>query len=75
MSEKQSSSDNRFLLLKYAGLATQWLIIMLLAVFAGKRLDHWFRLSKPLLSWILPLLSIVGMLIHIIRDTSAPKKK
>jgi hypothetical protein len=75
MSDHKGASDNRSLLLKYAGLATQWIIIILVSIYAGKKSDIWFRFKQPLFAWILPLLSILGMLIHIIRDTSAPKKK
>jgi hypothetical protein len=75
MSDNKGSSDNRSLLLKYAGLATQWAIIILASVYVGKQTDFWFHFKQPILAWVLPLLSILGMLIHIIRDTSAPKKK
>ncbi len=75
MSDLKESPDNRFLLLRYAGLALQWIIIILMSIYGGKKFDFWLRIKQPLFSWILPLLSIVGMLIHIIRDTSAPKKK
>jgi hypothetical protein len=75
MSDRKGSSDNRSLLLKYAGLATQWAIIILVSIYAGKKTDIWFRFKQPIWAWVLPLLSILGMLIHIIRDTSNPKKK
>lgn len=75
MSEPGTSSGSNKLMLRYAGLATQWMIIILISVYGGKKLDFWLGLKGPVFAWILPLLSIVGMLIHIIRDTSAPKKK
>jgi hypothetical protein len=75
MSDHKGSSDNRYLLLKYAGLATQWIIIILLSIYGGKKADNWLRVKQPFWAWLLPLLSVLGMLIHIIRDTSVSKKK
>jgi hypothetical protein len=75
MSKQDKSKDNKYLLLKYAGLAIQWAAIILMSVFAGRKIDDWLHISKPLLSWILPILGIFGMLFQVIRDTSTPKKK
>ena len=56
-------------LLKYAGLATQFLIGIGLAVYGGLLLDRWMRFDVPLAVWILPLLLIIGVIIKIIKDT------
>ena len=61
------------LLLKYAGLTTQFLVAIGISVYGGMKLDEWMNLSFPLLVWVLPLLVITGVIIKIIKDTG-PKK-
>jgi hypothetical protein len=60
--------------MRYAGLATQMLAGLGVAVFAGLKSDKWLKLSFPLLSWLLPLLVLGGILYRIIKDTSPGKK-
>ena len=57
-------------LLKYAGLATQFLIGIGLAVYGGIYIDKWMKFETPLAVWILPLLLITAMIIKIIKDTA-----
>jgi len=59
---------------RYAGLASQWAVGLSITLFGGKRLDQYFNLKKPMLTWILPLIFIVGMLIKLIVETSKTKK-
>ena len=75
MSDRHKSGDNRHLLFKYAGLAIQWGLVILISVYFGRKLDMWLHIPKPLFSWMLPVLGIFGMLIQVIRDTASPKKK
>ncbi len=58
---------------KYAGMATQFLAGIGIALYAGIKVDQWFKFKMPLAVWGLPLLLILGMIIRIIYDTS-PKK-
>ncbi len=58
---------------KYAGMATQFLAGIGIALFTGMKVDQWFKIRMPLAVWGLPLLLILGMIIRIIYDTS-PKK-
>jgi uncharacterized membrane protein YhiD involved in acid resistance len=58
---------------KYAGLATQFLIGIGLALFAGLKLDAWLKFSMPVGVWVLPLLLIIAVIIGIVRDTSRKK--
>ena len=67
-------SNNR-ILLRYAGLGTQILVSLGLAVFIGLKLDAWIRTPFPVLVWLLPLLIIIGMIIKIIKDTSKKHDK
>ncbi|MBS1733906.1 MAG: ATPase F0F1 [Bacteroidetes bacterium] len=64
---------NNNLLWKYAGLATQFLVGIGLAVYAGIKLDEWLKLKTPLAVWVLPLLLITGVIVKIIKDTAAKK--
>jgi len=57
-------------LMKYTGVASQLLISLGIAVYAGLWLDKQFIHSVPLLVWILPMLVLVGNLIKLIKDTS-----
>ena len=60
-------------LLRYSGLAMQFLISIGIGVFIGLKADQWLNLSIPLLVWLLPLLFICGMIFKIIKDTSKKK--
>lgn len=64
--------DNR-ILWKYAGLATQFLVGIGLAVFIGKKADDYLSLRTPIGVWVLPLLLITAVIFGIIRDTSGKK--
>lgn len=68
-----STNKNNKDLLGYAGLATQFLVIIGAALFAGMKVDKWLQCCFPLASWILPLLAIAVMLYKIYKDTSAKK--
>lgn len=61
------------LLFKYAGLATQLLIGLGLAVFLGMKTDEWLHFRMPLAVWLLPLAVIAAVIYKVIKDT-APKK-
>ncbi len=68
-SKKEYRSNSQYLM-QYAGLATQFLVVLGLAVFLGIKTDHWLHLSFPLLAWMMPLLALVTMFIRIFKDTS-----
>lgn len=67
-----SKNDHRFLL-KYAGMATQFLVAIAIAVWGGIQIDKWLGFKTPLAVWLLPLLIITGIIIKIIKDTSTKK--
>jgi len=56
--------------MRYAGLATQFLVGIGIAVFIGLKADGWLHITIPVLSWLLPLLTIIAMLYKVIKDTS-----
>jgi len=55
--------------MRYAGLATQMLISLGIAVFIGLKADKWLKLSFPILSWLLPLLVLAAIIYQIIKET------
>ncbi len=61
-------SDNK-ILLRYAGLATQFFIGIALTVFVGFKLDTWLSFKIPFLTWLLPLIIIFIIIAKIIKDT------
>ncbi|MGH2646571.1 MAG: AtpZ/AtpI family protein [Ginsengibacter sp.] len=60
-------------LMRYAGLAMQFLISIGLGVFIGLKADKWLHFSFPLLVWLLPLLIMGGMFVNILKETSKKK--
>lgn len=59
--------------IRYASMASQLIIALLLGVYAGKWLDGRMEFQQPVWIWILPLLILLGMLIKLIKDTSVRK--
>jgi hypothetical protein len=60
---------------RFAGLASQWAIVLTLLIFLGKYLDQKTGRLTPLFLWILPSLFIVFSLFKIVRDTQLKSKK
>jgi F0F1-type ATP synthase assembly protein I len=70
MPEKQTVNKSW---IRYAGMASQLIIALLLTVYFGKWLDTKLAFQKPVLIWVLPLLILIGSLIKLIKDTSVKK--
>ncbi|MEI8075907.1 MAG: hypothetical protein WCH78_14245 [Bacteroidota bacterium] len=70
MSDK---NDSNRLLWQYAGLATQLLVSLGLALFLGDWLDKKIAWKVSLLAWILPLVVLLATMFKLIRDTSNKK--
>ncbi|HVZ96210.1 MAG TPA: hypothetical protein VG847_05000 [Chitinophagaceae bacterium] len=68
-----NNNDGNKQLMRYAGLAMQFLAGIGIAVFIGLKADGWIKLSFPLLVWLLPLLVIFGMMYSVFKDTSKKK--
>lgn len=73
MRSKQKNSASTNDLMRYAGMGTQILVSLGLAVFAGYKIDKWLRISLPLLVWLLPLAVLVMMIYKLIKETSKKK--
>jgi hypothetical protein len=65
--------DRRRELLRYAGLSSEVVASVGVSVFLGIKGDKWLKLSFPILSWALPLLVIVVLLVSLIRQGSGKK--
>ncbi|MEI6087938.1 MAG: hypothetical protein WCR66_10140 [Bacteroidota bacterium] len=66
-------NDSNRLLWQYAGLATQLLISLGVALYIGIWMDKKIGLQGSFLAWILPLLVLLATLFKLIRDTSNKK--
>jgi hypothetical protein len=68
-----NNSESNKQLLRYAGLAMQFLVSIGLCVFIGLKADAWLQISIPLLVWLLPLLVITGIIVKIMKETAKKK--
>lgn len=59
--------------LRYAGLATQWMVMLLVAVAAGYKLDQYLKWKAGFII-VFPLLSLSFSLWQIIKVFTKPKK-
>jgi hypothetical protein len=73
MNNKTPPNNNNRDLYRYAGLGTQLLVAIGLAVFAGIKIDKWLH-TFPLLACILPLLILTGIFYKLMKETEKPPK-
>jgi hypothetical protein len=66
----RDSTDRRRELMRYAGLSSEVAASIGVAVFLGVKADKWLKVSFPILSWCLPLLVIVVLIINLIKEGS-----
>ena len=60
--------------LRYAGLATQWMVMLLIAVWAGYKIDKWINWKVPWFTILFPLIALIFSLWRLINEFSKPKK-
>ncbi len=60
-------------MMRYAGLATQWMVMMGLGTWAGFKLDKYLNWGVPLFIILFPLVSLVVSLYQIIKEFSKKK--
>lgn len=60
--------------MRYAGLATQWLVMLAAAVYIGWKIDKWIGPRFHVLVIVLPLVSLCASLWQIINEFNKPKK-
>jgi len=56
--------------MRYAGLATQWMVLLLLGVFGGRKLDEYLHLSVPVFLISFPLVALIVSLVGLIKEVS-----
>jgi hypothetical protein len=66
-------NDSNRLLWQYAGLATQLIVTLGVAMYIGSWVDKKIGMKWSLLVWLLPLLVLLATLFKLIRDTSNKK--
>ena len=71
MAKKTGESPN---MMRYASLATQWMAMMLLGVWAGYKLDKKLNWRLPLFLILFPLISLAVSLWQLIRELNKPQK-
>jgi hypothetical protein len=64
------NSERNNLLLQYAGVATQLMVSLALAIYAGNWVDKKISLRFPLFLWVLPLIVLIALFIKVLKDTS-----
>jgi hypothetical protein len=69
MAEKSSNTAMR-----YAGLATQWMVMLAIAVWVGYKLDEKTGWKFPLFIILLPLIALGISLWRLIKEVSKPKE-
>jgi F0F1-type ATP synthase assembly protein I len=67
------SDEGNKQILRYGGLAMQFLVSIGIGVFIGLKADKWLHLSFPLLVWLMPLLILSGITYSIVKETSKKK--
>ena len=68
--DEQKGTNNA---IRYAGLASTWLVALLVAVWLGYKLDGWL-LHFPLFIIVLPVVMLIFLLWQIIKEFGNPKK-
>jgi len=61
-------------MMRYAGLATQWLVMLLIAAWAGIKLDQKIKWTVPVCTILFPLAALLFLLWQVIKEFSKPKK-
>lgn len=57
-------------ILRFASLGTQFLASIVLTAWLGVYIDKKLAFTTPIFVWLLPLLTIIGLLAKIIKDAS-----
>ena len=69
--DKNQSTNNT---MRYASLATQWMVMLSLAVWAGYKLDKKLNWRLPLFLILFPLISLALLLWRLINELNKPTK-
>lgn len=61
--------------IRYSGMAFELLVLLLILVFLGKKVDAWLGFSKPVAMIIFILLGVAGYLVKLYYELTKKKKK
>lgn len=73
MKQKQQKPTPTSDLMRYAGLGSQILVSLGIAVFLGYKTDKWLKIPLPVLVWLLPLTVLIGIIYKLVKETSGKK--
>jgi len=59
---------------RYSSIAFQMLVIILIGVFGGIKLDDWLKLSVPVFTIVLSILAVILSIYTVTRDLIKPGK-
>lgn len=59
--------------MRYLGLGTQWMVLLLLAVWGGMKADDELQWRFPLFTVLLPLIALIYSLWKLIQEFSNPQ--
>jgi len=68
--EKEKKSLDNYT--RYSSIAFQMLIIILIGVFGGIKLDEWLKLTVPVFTIILSILSVILAIYTVTKDLLKP---
>jgi len=69
----RQQNDGNKTLLRYAGLATQWMVLLLVAFWLGWKIDRWLGWKFPLFLISLPLLALGVSLWQLVKEFNKPR--
>jgi F0F1-type ATP synthase assembly protein I len=70
MSESQRNTS----MMRYAGLATQWMAMMLVGVWGGYKLDHKIGWRVPVFLILFPMISLTLSIWQLMKELNKTKK-
>ncbi|MBN2175163.1 MAG: AtpZ/AtpI family protein [Bacteroidales bacterium] len=68
MNQKDRRKNNLNNYAKYSGIAMQMLVIILLGIWGGVKLDEWLNLKFPVFTVLLSFLSVAAAIYSVIRE-------
>ncbi len=66
--------DSQSQLGRYAGLSTQWMVMLLVAVWLGHKADLYTGWKVPVFVILMPLVSLVFSLVQLIKEVNRKKE-
>jgi len=71
LEKKKKSLDNYT---RYSSIAFQMLVIILIGVFGGIKLDEWLKMTVPVFTIVLSILAVILSIYTVTRDLMKPTK-